>query len=193
MSKNVLIGFLVVVIVALGGYVIVTNGSKQTPIMQDQSMNTPQAQPMNTTPQNIPVSPQAGNQPAPSSGAPSISTTISSPYITGSKWPPVISQSSTAYSCTPTTAPGAYPAITQKVINGKTYCISSAVDGGAGHFGGDYIYTTASGSGTKTATFQIQWNNCGGYGGPGDAQYDQCKIDQSNVFNNLDLMVDSLM
>ena len=165
MSKNVLIGFLVVVIVALGGYVIVTNGSKQTPIMQDQSMNTPQAQPMNTTPQNI----------------------------TGSKWPPVISQSSTAYSCTPTTAPGAYPAITQKVINGKTYCISSAVDGGAGHFGGDYIYTTASGSGTKTATFQIQWNNCGGYGGPGDAQYDQCKIDQSNVFNNLDLMVDSLM
>jgi len=123
-----------------------------------------------------------------------VSTTISSPYITGTKWLPTIQTSSTAYSCISSSSESSeVSTVVQKVINGKTYCVSTTIDGGAGHFGGDYIYTRANGSGTKTAIFQLQWNNCGGYGGPGDTQYDQCKIDQANVFSNLDAMVDSLM
>ncbi len=120
-----------------------------------------------------------------------VSTVISSPYITGTHWPPTIQKSSAAYSCSPSVSE--ITTVAQKVINGRTYCIRSSIDGGAGHFGGDYTYTTASGTGTETATFQLQWTSCGGYGGPGDQQYDQCKADQTRVFNSLDAMVDSLM
>ncbi len=124
-----------------------------------------------------------------------VSTTISSQYIAGSHWPPTITTSASAYSCVPST--NEITVVTQKVINGRTYCVSSTVDGGAGHYGGDYVYTRANGAGTKTATFQLQWGSCGVYGGPYgnpiDPQYTQCKQDQDNVFNNLDVMVDSLM
>lgn len=120
-----------------------------------------------------------------------ISTTISSQYIVGTHWPPTIQISATPYSCSAST--GEVTTVVQKIINGKTYCVNSTVDGGAGHFGGDYIYTRANGSGTKTATFQLQWPSCGGYGGPNDPIYVQCKTEQNNVFNRLDAMVDSLM
>lgn len=126
------------------------------------------------------------NTPAP------ISTTISSKYIAGTKnWPPTIQISSLAYSCTKSS--GENLTVVQKIINGKMYCIKSFVDGGAGHFGGEYTYTIASSSGTKLANFELQWGSCGVYGGPTDPVYKQCKAEQDNVFNNLDAMVDSLM
>ncbi len=121
-----------------------------------------------------------------------VSTTISSKYITGTKnWPPSIQTSSVAYSC-PTSASENFVAV-QKVINGRTYCVSSMINGGAGHWGGEYTYTIASGAGTKTANFELRWGSCGVYGGPSDPVYKQCKSEQDTVFNNLDAMVDSLM
>jgi hypothetical protein len=63
-------------------------------------------------------------------------------------------------------------------------------DSYAGGTGWTYTYTTANGTGTKTTTFGITIPSCGGYGSPGDAQYDQCKTNINNF--NIDSIVDSL-
>lgn len=126
-------------------------------------------------------------------------STFSSKYITPTNWPPTVQQNATVYSCstisrdvfdTPTTLTG-----TQKNINGKTFCLYSFSDGGAGHYAGVYTYITAglNGSGTKRVDFRVDWGNCGVYGTTGDSQYDQCTNDQSKFFNNLDAYIASLM
>lgn len=121
-----------------------------------------------------------------------ISTTLpNSVYITGTQWPPIVTTSTTAYSCTPSN--GETLTVIQKVINGKTYCISSQIDHASGGLaGGDYIYTRANGGGTKVATFQLQWHYCDVHSLT-TAQYNQCQTDQASVFSNLDAMVDSMM
>lgn len=122
---------------------------------------------------------------------PSVSTTISSQYIAGTQWPPTVTSSATAYACTPSN--GETHVVIQKVINSKTYCITSDIDhASGGQAGGDYVYTRANGSGTKSATFQLRWHYCD-VNSLTSSQYNQCQTDQASVFGNLDAMVDSLM
>ncbi len=119
--------------------------------------------------------------------APALSTTL--PQYMGTYqngWPPVIQTSAVAYSCVPSN--GENSTAVQKIINSTTF-----VDGGAGSMGGDYTYTKANGTGTKTATFKLHWVSCGGYGGPGDPTYDQCKSNQNTFFAGLDTLIASLM
>ncbi len=136
-----------------------------------------------------------------SSGVINLST-FSSKYISPypGQWPPIVQYNTAAYSCstisrdvfgTPMTLAG-----TQKNINGRTFCIYSFSDAGAGHAAGVYTYITANPNkgGTNRVDFRIDWpNGCGGYGTTGDPQYDQCKNDQSIFFNNLDAYIASLM
>ncbi|MES2023762.1 MAG: hypothetical protein V4439_03700 [Patescibacteria group bacterium] len=141
-------------------------------------------------PQNIPAINTIVNNPVQNNSP--VSTTL--PQYMGTYengWPPVVKDSSVAYSCLPSN--GENSTAVQKIINGKTYCVSSFLDGAAGHVGGDYTYTKANGAGIKIATFKLYWVNCDGYGGPGNTQYDNCKTNQKTFFDNLDNLIDSLM
>lgn len=191
------IGILIAIIAALvvGGGAVYFMTKPSTPYLKNTGDNIiPPVNQNSVSNTNIPVQNNqvnTVNKVAPSVSHIPVSTTISSQYITGTSWPPTIQTSSTAYSCPP--ASGEINTVVQKVINNKTYCINSTVDGGAGHWGGDYIYTKANGSGTKTATFQLQWGSCGVWRGDGTTKYSDCQAEQANVFNNLDAMVDSLI
>lgn len=110
----------------------------------------------------------------------------------GAGWPPVIQTSQQTYSCIQNISKEG-PTTIEKIINGKKYCVSSFIDGGAGGRGGEYTYTRIDGAGTKTANFSLRWVSCGGYGAPGDTQYDQCQLNQDIFFGNLDSLIDSLM
>jgi hypothetical protein len=117
-----------------------------------------------------------------------VSTTLPTPYISAqSGWPPVIQNSSTAYSCNIGQV-SEVEKIAQKVINGRTYCIDTESEGTAGSTYSTYTYTTANGNGTKTTNFVLRYVDCGVYSGP---QMTQCKTAQSDF--NLDAIVDSLM
>ena len=118
-------------------------------------------------------------------------STILPQYVSGKKWPPVIQNVATAYSCT--TSHTEMGDTAQKVIDGKTYCITTFIDAAAGRRDGEYTYVTANASGTKVANFHLEWVSCGGYGGPGDANYDQCQSEQNTFFGTLDVLIDSLM
>ena len=113
-------------------------------------------------------------------------------YISGQTgWPPVIRNLNETYVCE--TSHSQMLDVTEKIINNKNYCITTSVDAGAGQRYGQYKYTRANGTGTKTTYFTLRWPSCGVYGGPGDAQYDQCQSNQNTFFGNLDLLIDSLM
>ena len=110
-------------------------------------------------------------------------------------WPPVVIASSSAYKCNPFHNQGGGGAdVAERVINGRTYCISSFGDSYAGGVGWTYTYTLASGTGTKTTTFGITYSSCGVIGGrPTDPGYIQCKSAQDTFAANLDNLIDNLM
>lgn len=145
---------------------------------------TVQTQPMTTTP--TPVTP-----PAP------ISTTLPSDVRDGlNSWPPVITNSTNTYSCTPTALHGDGNNQTiETVVNGRTYCVSTSSDGYAGGAGITYTYTTpaTNGIGTETTTFTLLYTDCGVYGDTTSPQYNQCKTNETTFNSNLSALIDSLI
>ncbi len=123
----------------------------------------------------------------------SVSTALpSGNYIGGqANWPPVIKHSSEKYGCD--IQHDDMIVTVERSINNRKYCITSTSEGSAGAIHYSYIYTTPSsnGSGVETTNFTLRYISCGGYGGPGDAQYNECKTAQSSL--NIDAIVDSLI
>ena len=125
-----------------------------------------------------------------------ISTALPTPYISAqNNWPPVIQNSSIAYTCTlGVVGMGGRTVTTQKIINGRTYCITYTDEGAAGTIYKTYRYTTSLGSGTKTTNdFTLSspsGNGCDGHGTP---EENQCYSAISNFYSNLDAIIDSLM
>lgn len=159
--KNTLIVFLVIIVALL---VFLAFKPKQTPV------STPTT---NTTQTHD-----------------TVSTTLPTPYISGGgSWPPIITQSATAYSCAPEPfSMGMKKSNTQKTINGKVYCIQTIEEGAAGNDYHTYTYTTAFGSGTKTTKFVLDYVSCDNYPQP---QQTQCKTAQANF--DVDTIVASLL
>ncbi|MEI7810744.1 MAG: peptidoglycan-binding protein, partial [bacterium] len=109
-------------------------------------------------------------------------------------WPPIISNSATAYSCTTKINSGdGVNDVIEKSINNRTYCVKRLSDGYAGGIGWTYTYTTPKIGGIKTTTFGLTYQSCGVYGGPTDPIVIQCHTNQNNFANNLDNLIDSLM
>lgn len=126
-----------------------------------------------------------------------ILTVLPAKYIGSQNWPPVVKISGSAYSCKISSGSGDVPTVVEeKNINGKKYCKTSFVDAGAGSRFGTYLYMTANGSGSKTASFNLSWSSCEGYrdnSSTGEAEYNECNNTVSTFLNKLDVMVDSLM
>jgi hypothetical protein len=110
---------------------------------------------------------------------------------TGAGWPPVVVFSLDKYSCTPNISE--VSTTIEKIINGKKYCVTSSVDAAMSHRGGEYSYTTASGSGVKTANFSLYWPVCSVYGESDSGEYNECQTNQNVFFSNLDVLIDSAM
>ncbi|MCX6756532.1 MAG: hypothetical protein NTW35_00015 [Candidatus Nomurabacteria bacterium] len=191
-KKNTIVIILLIIIILILGYVA---------FLKPQNANKNDVSDTQIPVTNIPVqnpvvtnSPQ-NNLPVNTNNPVSLSTTLPQ-YIGGqSGWPPVIENSVASYSCAQVTHSGYGPngSNIEKIINGKKYCITSSVDAAAGHRYGTYVYTTANGSGTKMTSFILGWPSCGGYGGPGDPQYNQCQTNQDTFFASLDALIASLM
>ncbi len=183
MNKNIVIGILVLIIIFIGGYAIWKTATP-APVTQITN-NSQQPTPNHSSQTSINLS--------------TFSSQYISPNFPPDPWPPVVQHNSTTYSCS-TLSRDVFGTLTnltgtQKTINGRAFCFYSFADGGAGSYSGVYTYTTAelNGSGTERVDFRSSWHNCDGYGSAGDPQYDQCKIDQSTFFNNIDAYIASLM
>ncbi len=126
------------------------------------------------------------------------STTLPSPYVTAQEgWPPVINNSSVAYSCRVTLDPvdndHGSEWIIERMINGRKYCVSTSVEYAAGNTYFTFIYTTPNGAGTKTTSFVLRYSNCEMFknnSGDGGPEYSQCQSTQANF--SIDKIVDNL-
>jgi len=126
---------------------------------------------------------------------PTISTSLPEPYISvQSGWPPVIQNSTTAYSCNVADPEESETSETiKKVINNRTYCITDDLEHATSTAYHEYTYTTANGSGTKTTNFTLRYSGCGVWKGNGTTKYDDCQTAQSTFDASLDAIIDSLM
>lgn len=180
----IVIVLIIVALLAVGGG-LYYSGKNSNPVYNES--NNQGVNPL-YQPQDQVVNPPVQN-PTPTN----ISTTLPQ-YISGqSGWPPVIQNSTNTYSCMITSSAGQdgpAPTTTEKVINGKTYCIKVMMEAAAGSRYGTYTYTTANGSGTKTTNFTLRWPNCDNYDDPENTQ---CKTNQNTFFGNLDTLIANLL
>ncbi len=118
---------------------------------------------------------------------------MTQPPFIGPTWPLVVQTATTAYSCTPTT-PGTDTDTIQKIINGRTFCVTTLDGSGAGSIRMRYQYVTANGTGTKTLNFSVELTNgCTAYDVT-NPQYSTCLNTQTAYHGfNPDTFADSLM
>lgn len=180
-SSAALIG-IVVIVVAVAGIAYFFSKTSDKPANDTIIVNMDDNLPMGNNPTG------ASND---SAKKEALSTAL--PFGVGAQagWPPVIQTSASGYVCN--TARSEMSDTIEKTIKGKKYCVTIFSEGAAGSTYSTYTYVTKSGNGTKTTSFTLRYSSCGGYGSPGDAQYDQCQTSQTTFKANLDNIVDSLM
>lgn len=131
-------------------------------------------------------------------------STFSSIYIgsnpSDGPWPPVVQTSGVLFSNScPVMSRNVFGLSmmlsgTLKTVKGKEMCKYVFSDVGAGHHAEMFTYTAQGIQGsTKRIDFRIDWPSCGGYGGVGDLQYDQCIADQTMFLSNIDVYIASLI
>ena len=102
-------------------------------------------------------------------------------------WPPVVEHLHKKYECHEGNTGGDVPLTTEeRVINGKTFCISSTSDAAAGSRYTDYTYTTPVSDGVEEVNFTLRYPSCGAYESP---VRERCEYSQSHF--NLDSVVAS--
>ena len=102
-------------------------------------------------------------------------------------WPPIVEHLHKKYECHEGNTGGDVPLVTEeRVINGKTFCISSTSDAAAGSRYTDYTYTTPASTGVEEVHFTLRYPNCGAYESP---EKERCEYSQSHF--NLDDVVAS--
>jgi hypothetical protein len=100
-------------------------------------------------------------------------------YFSASEWPPLVEKVANAYSCRlmEDGTDGPVPVKGERVIDGKTYCISVTGEGAAGSTYRTYEYSTDRGDGVFRAVFTIRFPQCLNYDEPKSSE---CAADQAS-------------
>ena len=114
-------------------------------------------------------------------------------YISIIKWPPVVKIETGTFSCktTPQAASGMADITSEKMVNGRIYCVNVKHEGAAGSVYSSYIYTTnytaALNSKLVNISFTLRYPNCNNYN---DEQNEICASEREAF--DLDVIVDRL-
>ncbi len=187
-DKKIIIGlFFIILVLVIGGLAFYAGkNSREESKLPVRENNLPQENQLVNTPVQNNTVVNTNVQPS----------TILPQYIGGQNWPPVIKTSTVAYSCVSgVVGMGGRTVTTEKIINGKTYCVAYTEEGAMGKIYKTYTYTTALGSGTKaTMPFTLSYQECGVYRDnsvSGGAIYNQCNTNELNF--NIDAVMTGLM
>ena len=82
---------------------------------------------------------------------------LTTSYVSGQPWPPVVTAVSDPYSCP--VGENQNDIVTERLIGTRTYCVSTHSEGAAGSTYTDYTYRT----GSTQITFRLRFPNCGNY------------------------------
>ena len=107
-------------------------------------------------------------------------------YVSVVEWPPVITTETGLYSCktTPAEISGVSEIVSQRLVDGRTYCVNIKNEGAAGSTYSSYVYTTAR----IKVSFTLRYPNCGNYE---DEQRKACASEREAF--DIDAMVDRIV
>ena len=107
-------------------------------------------------------------------------------YIHPESWPPKISVSNKAFTCTEGGTPGNGYTY-KRLVNGHSYCLNELSDGAAGSIYTTYTYTFSKGIKAISLSFTLQAVECGNYDNP---QMTACENERTSFA--LDSIVDKI-
>lgn len=110
-------------------------------------------------------------------------------YISVQEWPPKIEITDNEFNCPETSLQdGSVEIITNKIINGKTYCVRATNEGAAGSIYTIYFYLTPLDNKLLTLNFVLKYPNCENYDDP---QKTQCFQERQSF--DLDNLIDQIV
>ncbi|MFA5023800.1 MAG: hypothetical protein WC523_02480 [Patescibacteria group bacterium] len=82
-------------------------------------------------------------------------------------WPPIITVSSSSFTCKETPGTSSLPARTLKrLVDNRAYCVEAMSEGAAGSVYTEFTYTTLSDSQLIVAKFTLRYPQCDNYDDP---------------------------
>ena len=101
-------------------------------------------------------------------------------YVSAVEWPPLVEKVVNEYSCSTGAAAVDGPAteISERVISGRTYCVSVSSEGAAGSTYRTYEYSADLGDMVVRAQFTLRYPQCANYDEPQQAA---CREGQESV------------
>lgn len=114
--------------------------------------------------------------------------TLGSDYLRLASWPPKITVTADVYACKPLADDPYSTPIGERVINGRTYCVTRRSEGAAGSTYTEYGYITSRNQRLVTLTTTIQTPQCVNYDEP---KRTACETEQRTF--DLDTLVDTIV
>jgi hypothetical protein len=111
-------------------------------------------------------------------------------YISPVAWPPLVERVVNEYACMTGEAPvdGPVSTVEERVINGRTYCVSTSKEGAAGSAYVTYEYATELGTMNVRLSFRLRYPQCANYNEP---EQSACRAGQEAV--NVDQLADGIV
>lgn len=90
---------------------------------------------------------------------------LSAKYISVAEWPPVVEIETGTFSCntTPQELSGVSEITSQRIVDGRSYCVNIKHEGAAGSVYSSYVYTTAKDDKLIKVSFTLRYPNCANY------------------------------
>ncbi|MBN2198038.1 hypothetical protein JW698_02520 [Candidatus Wolfebacteria bacterium] len=115
---------------------------------------------------------------------------LNTQYIFTYKWPPTIKIESGDFSCMETSQEesGLSEIISQKIFNGRLYCVKTKNEGAAGNIYSSYTYTAPKNGQLVELNFILRYPSCANY----EESQTQVCVEEREIFN-LDAIIDELL
>ena len=111
--------------------------------------------------------------------------TLGTKYIYTQDWPPKVEVSNLPFVCKETNIEGNITA--ERIINGRTFCVTEISEGAAGHFYTQYTYAFSKNNNVIGLSFTLSFVQCGNYDEPGKQE---CEEERRKF--NIDGIVDQM-
>jgi hypothetical protein len=114
--------------------------------------------------------------------------TLGTEYIFAQSWPPTVQVSNGAFNCNQNNPSNNEMQKTEeRVINGRTYCVTEESEGAAGTMYTQYTYSFPKNGKVVSLNFTIAYVQCGNYNNP---ERQECEQERKNF--NIDGIIDQI-
>lgn len=107
-------------------------------------------------------------------------------YINTQVWPPNVQAENVPFTCIETN-PDEYEKTAERIINGRTYCVTEVSEGAAGHMYTQYTYAFYKNDRIVTLSFTLAFVQCGNFDNPerSECEKERRKFDIDGIIDQI--------